>query len=55
MRNYKSSTIEKVREGIYQREMLTIPPRYCREISYEDLEPNDVPVKAYWLNWSTTT
>ncbi|MEM5793682.1 MAG: hypothetical protein QXS48_04615 [Candidatus Aenigmatarchaeota archaeon] len=38
-----------------QNEFRSVPFTYCKEISYEDLQPSDVPIKAYWLNWSTTT
>jgi hypothetical protein len=38
-----------------QEKLRQVPFKYSREINYEDLQPSDVPVKAYWLNWSTTT
>jgi hypothetical protein len=55
MKQYKSLISIKVEKASYLDSMLITRPRYCKEIKYEDLEPRDVPVKAYWLNWSTTT
>lgn len=27
---------------------------YMKKISYDQISPSDVPIKTYWLNWSTT-
>jgi hypothetical protein len=53
----KNQYIPTIKDEILslQEKLRQVPLKYSKEINYEDLQPSDVPVKAYWLNWSTTT